>query len=172
MTAESLNVKAGVAPEAILLLGSNMGRRVQQIRDAVKALSLETRIRAISPMYATEPYGCARQPWFLNLAVRIETPLSPWELLALAKRLEADAGRLPTERWGPRRLDVDIILMGKTVVSEQGLIVPHESMRLRRFCLTPVADIAPEAGVPPGEETVEQLLAACKDTLSVVRLSL
>ena len=73
-------------------------------------------------------------------------------------------------RWGPRPLDVDIILMGDTVVSEPGLIIPHESMRLRRFCLTPAADIAPEAVVPPGGETVKQLLASCEDALEVIRL--
>jgi len=138
----------------------------------VKALSLEVRVRAISPLYASKPHGRGLQPWFLNLAVRVETTLSPWELLALSKRLEADAGRLPTGRWGPRRLDIDIILMGDTVISEQGLIVPHESMRSRRFCLTPVADIAPEAVVPPGGETVEQLLASCEDQLEVTRLCL
>jgi len=147
-----------------------MGRRVKMIRDAVSALSRETRVLAISPMYASEPHGRGSQPWFLNLAVRIETSLSPWELLALSKRLEVNAGRLPTGRWGPRRLDVDIILMGNTVVSGPGLTVPHESMRDRRFCLTPVADIAPEAVVPPGVETVEQLLASCKDPLKVSRL--
>jgi len=140
------------------------------IRNAVKSLSLEARVRAISPLYASKPHGRGLQPWFLNLAVRVETALSPWELLALSKRLEADAGRLPTGRWGPRRLDVDIILMGNAVISEQGLTVPHESMRVRRFCLVPVADVAPEAVVPPGEETVEQLLASCKDPLDVTRL--
>ncbi|MCL1925652.1 MAG: 2-amino-4-hydroxy-6-hydroxymethyldihydropteridine diphosphokinase [Syntrophorhabdaceae bacterium] len=165
-------LKPGGASDAVLLLGSNIGHRVRIIRDAVKALSLEAHVRAISPLYASRPHGRSRQPWFLNLAVRIETPLSPWELLALSKRLETGAGRLPTGRWGPRRLDVDIILMGDTAVSEQGLIVPHESMRSRRFCLAPVADIAPEAVVPPGEETVEQLLASCEDPLEVMRLCL
>ncbi|MCL2103149.1 MAG: 2-amino-4-hydroxy-6-hydroxymethyldihydropteridine diphosphokinase [Syntrophorhabdaceae bacterium] len=158
--------------EAVLLLGSNIGRRVRQIRDAVKTLSLETRVRAISPLYASKPHGRSRQPWFLNLAVRLETTLSPWELLSLAKRLETGAGRLPTGCWGPRQLDVDIILMGSMVISEQGLVIPHESMRKRRFCLVPVADIAPEAVVPPGKETVKQLLASCEDSLEVTCLCL
>ena len=133
------------------------------------ALSKEARVRAVSHLYASEPYGRDRQPWFLNLAVRIETALPPWELLRLAKRLEAASGRLPSGRWGPRRLDVDIILMGDTVFSEPGLTVPHQSMRHRRFCLVPVADVAPEAVVPPGGETVTQLLASCEDTLEVTR---
>jgi 2-amino-4-hydroxy-6-hydroxymethyldihydropteridine diphosphokinase len=156
--------------EAVLLLGSNIGRRVRQIRDAVAALSGETRVRAVSPMYSSEPHGRDRQPWFLNLAVRVETGLSPRELLFLAKRLEAGAGRLAGGRWGPRRLDVDIILMGSRTVSEPGLAVPHESMRSRRFCLAPVADIAPDAVVPPEGKTVAQLLASCEDDLEVTRI--
>ena len=158
------------AGDAVLLLGSNLGRRVRQILDAVDRLSAETDVRAVSRLYAAEPHGRARQPWFLNLAVRAETGLSPWELLLLAKRLEIGAGRLAGGRWGPRRLDVDIILFGSRVVSEPGLIIPHESMARRRFCLVPVAEVAPDAVVPPGGNTVTQLLAACEDTLEVIAI--
>ena len=134
----------------------------------MSALSRETRVLSVSRLYASEPHGRARQPWFLNLAVRVETKMSPWELLLLAKRLEAGAGRLAAGRWGPRRLDVDIILMGSMVVSEPGLVIPHESMASRRFCLVPVAEVAGEAVVPPGGKTVAQLLASCEDALEVI----
>ncbi len=134
------------------------------------ALSREARILSVSRLYASEPCGRARQPWFLNLAVRVETKLAPWDLLHFAKRLEADAGRLAGGRWGPRRLDVDIILMGTAAVSEPGLVIPHESMADRRFCLVPVAEVAPDAVVPPGGRTVAQLLASCEDTLEVIAL--
>jgi 2-amino-4-hydroxy-6-hydroxymethyldihydropteridine diphosphokinase len=127
-------------------------------------------IRSVSRMYASEPYGRAHQPWFLNLAVRAASRLSPWDLLLLAKRLERDAGRMGGARWGPRRLDVDIILMGNTVISEPELTIPHASMAYRRFCLAAVADVAPEAVVPPGGRTVSQLLAACQDTLEVIAI--
>ena len=156
--------------DAVLLLGSNLGRRVRRLRDAVRALASETEVRAVSRMYASEPSGRVFQPWFLNLAVRVATPLSPWELLRLAKRLERDAGRRAGARWGPRPLDVDIILMGDAVISEAGLTVPHPSMALRRFCLAPAAEVAPEMVVPPGGRTVAQTLSACEDQLEVIAL--
>jgi len=136
----------------------------------VSELSRETRVVAVSRLYATEPYGRARQPWFLNLAVRVETQASPRELLSLAKRLEARAGRVAAGRWGPRRLDVDILLMGSGVVSEPDLTIPHASLASRRFCLVPAAEVAGGAAVPPGGRTVAQLLASCEDTLEVIAI--
>lgn len=133
-------------------------------------LSRETRVVAVSRLYATEPHGRARQPWFLNLAVRIETQASPRELLLLAKRLEARAGRVAAGRWGPRRLDVDILLIGDRVVSEPDLVIPHPSLPARRFCLVPAAEVAGEAPVPPEGRTVAQLLASCGDTLEVIAI--
>ena len=121
-------------------------------------------------MYASEPSGRVFQPWFLNLAARVATPRSPWDLLRLAKRLERDAGRLAGARWGPRPLDVDLILMGDTEISESGLTVPHAAMAHRRFCLVPVAEVAPEMIVPPGGQTVAQMLSSCKDELEVIAL--
>jgi 2-amino-4-hydroxy-6-hydroxymethyldihydropteridine diphosphokinase len=156
--------------DVVLLLGSNQGRRVRRIRDAVDRLRRESEVRAVSRMYAGEPSGRAHQPWFLNLAVLLSTDLSPRELLRLAKRLEREAGRRGGARWGPRPLDVDIILMGDTVVSEPELSVPHESMAFRRFCLLPVSDVAPDAVVPPGGRTVSQMLASCEDPLEVMAI--
>jgi len=128
------------------------------------------KIRSVSRMYAGEPFGRAHQPWFLNLAVRAATGMSPWDLLLLAKRLEREAGRMGGARWGPRRLDVDIILLGNIVLSEPELTIPHASMAHRRFCLAAVADVAPEAVVPPGGRTVSQMLATCRDTLEVIAI--
>jgi 2-amino-4-hydroxy-6-hydroxymethyldihydropteridine diphosphokinase len=147
-----------------------MGRRVRRIREALEGLSRETGVRAVSRLFSSEPYGRTRQPWFLNLAVRVETGLSPWDLLRLAKRLERDAGRLPGGRWGPRPLDVDIILMGAATFSEPGLVIPHDSLARRRSCLAPVAEVAADAIVPPGGRTVAQLLASCEDTLEVIAI--
>jgi 2-amino-4-hydroxy-6-hydroxymethyldihydropteridine diphosphokinase len=121
-------------------------------------------------MYASEPFGRAFQPWFLNLAVRVATRMSPWELLLLAKRLERDAGRRAGARWGPRQLDVDILLVGELEITGTALTVPHASMAYRRFCLVPVADVASEMVVPPGGRTVKQMLAACKDELEVIAI--
>jgi len=156
--------------EAILLLGSNQGRRVRRIRDAVDRLSRETELLAVSRMYASEPFGRSHQPWFLNLAVRAATWKSPWELLALAKRLELEAGRRGGARWGPRTLDVDILLLGDAVIDLPGLVIPHASMARRRFCLRPAADVASGAKVPTYGRTVTQLLDACEDPLEVIAL--
>jgi 2-amino-4-hydroxy-6-hydroxymethyldihydropteridine diphosphokinase len=159
-----------VRREAVLLLGSNFGRRVRQLRGAVDRLSAEADLLSVSRMYATEPSGRVHQPWFLNLAVRMATSRSPWDLLRLAKRLEGDAGRRGGVRWGPRRLDVDIILLGDIVVSEPGLYIPHPLMAQRRFCLVPVAEVAGAMAVPPGGRTVSQLLSSCEDNLEVIPL--
>ena len=156
--------------EAVLLLGSNQGRRVRRIRDAVDRLSRETELLAVSRMYSSEPFGRPYQPWFLNLAVRAATERSPWELLALAKRLEQEAGRRGGARWGPRALDVDILLLGDTVIDVPGLVIPHASMAQRRFCLLPAAEVAPGAVVPTYGRTVTQLLNACEDPLEVIAL--
>ncbi|MHB1012452.1 MAG: 2-amino-4-hydroxy-6-hydroxymethyldihydropteridine diphosphokinase [Desulfobacteria bacterium] len=156
--------------EAVLLLGSNQGRRVRRIRDAVDRLSRETELLAVSRMYASEPFGRPHQPWFLNLAVRAATGYSPWELLAIAKRLELEAGRRGGARWGPRALDVDILLLGDAVIDVPGLSIPHASMAQRRFCLLPAAEVAPCAFVPRHGRTVKQLLDSCEDPLEVIVL--
>lgn len=156
--------------EAVLLLGSNQGRRVRRIRDAVDRLSRETELLAVSRMYASEPFGRSHQPWFLNLAVRAATRRSPWGLLALAKRLELTAGRRGGARWGPRTLDVDILLLGDAVIDSPGLVIPHAAMAQRRFCLLPAAEVAPGAVVPTCGLTVAQLLDACADPLEVMML--
>ena len=156
--------------EAVLLLGSNQGRRVRRIRDAVDRLSRETELLAVSRMYASEPFGRSCQPWFLNLAVRASTGRSPWELLALAKRLEQEAGRRGGARWGPRALDVDILLLGDSVIDVPGLGRPLASMAQRRYCLLPGADVAPDPVVPTHGCTVTQLLNACEDPLEVIVL--
>ena len=171
---ECPSVRQGASPhcprEAVLLLGSNLGRRVRRIRDAVDRLSRETELLAVSRMYASEPFGRSYQPWFLNLAVRVATGRSPWDLLALAKRLEQEAGRCGGARWGPRSLDVDILLLGDSVIDVPGLVIPHASMAQRRFCLLPAADVAPAAVVPTYGRTVTQLLDACEDPLEVTAL--
>jgi 2-amino-4-hydroxy-6-hydroxymethyldihydropteridine diphosphokinase len=121
-------------------------------------------------MYASEPFGRSRQPWFLNLAVRAATGRSPWELLALAKGLEQEEGRRGAARWGPRTLDVDILLLGDAVIDLPELSIPHAAMARRRFCLLPAAEVAPDAVVPTYGRTVAQLLDACEDPLEVIAL--
>ena len=121
-------------------------------------------------MYASEPFGRSHQPWFLNLAVRAATVHSAWGLLALAKRLELEAGRRGGARWGPRALDVDILLLGDDVIDLPGLVIPHAAIAQRRFFLLPAAEVAPGAVVPTYGRTVTQLLNSCEDPLEVIML--
>ena len=153
--------------DAVLLLGSNVGRRVKRLREGLDAVSRGVSPVRASRIYAGAPGGRGGQPWFLNVALRGRTALSPDDLLLLVKAVEAAAGRKAGPRWGPRELDIDIILMGDREVREPHLTIPHPLMAGRRFCLLPVSEIAPDFIVPPGGRTVRDLLLACEDPLEV-----
>ncbi len=156
--------------DVVLLLGSNVGRRVRRLRDGLAAVARGVGTVRASRIYAGAPGGRGGQPWFLNVALLGRTSLSPDALLALAKEVERAAGRTAGPRWGPRALDVDIILMGDRVVREPHLEIPHPRMAERRFCLLPVSEVAPDFAVPPGGTTVRDLLLACEDPLEVFAL--
>jgi 2-amino-4-hydroxy-6-hydroxymethyldihydropteridine diphosphokinase len=133
---------------AYLGLGSNLGDRRARLRQAVAALP---DVVAVSPVYETEPVGGpAGQGPYLNMVVALETQLSPRQLLDLAHRLENDAGRVRTERHGPRTLDVDVLVVGGLCVDEPDLVVPHPRMWERRFVLVPLADLAAGEVEPAG----------------------
>ncbi len=129
---------------AFLGLGSNLGDRWQHLRDAVTSLQSAGLI-AVSPVYETEPMGGpSGQDRYLNLVVELDTVLTARQLLAIGRRLEAAAGRVRTERWGPRPLDVDILWVGGEPVNDPDLQVPHPRMWERRFVMAPLADLAPD----------------------------
>ncbi len=153
--------------EVGLLRGSNIGRRVRRLRDGIEALSRRVSPARVSRIYAAAPAGRPGQPWFLNVALLGATALSPDELLLFAKEIEGAAGRKAGPRWGPRELDIDIILMGDREVREPHLSIPHPLMAARRFCLAPLSEIVADFAVPPGGTTVRDLLLACKDPLEV-----
>jgi 2-amino-4-hydroxy-6-hydroxymethyldihydropteridine diphosphokinase len=132
---------ARVARRAFLGMGSNVGDRQRHLVDAIESLS---GVVAVSPVYETDPVGGPSQDPFLNLVVELTTSLSPRQLLGVAHRLESAAGRVRTEHWGPRTLDVDVLLVGDLTVDEADLVVPHPRMWQRRFVLAPLADLAPE----------------------------
>ena len=154
----------------MLLLGCNLGRRVRRLREGIEALARRVSPERVSRIYAAAPAGRRGQPWFLNIALLGATALSPDELLRFAKEIEGEAGRKAGPKWGPRELDIDIILMGDRVVREPHLAIPHPAMAGRRFCLVPVAEIAPDLAVPPGGRTVRDLLLACEDPLEVLAI--
>ena len=131
---------------AFLSLGSNLGGRERFLEEAVGSLGRS--VRAVSPLYETDPVGGPKQGRFLNLVVELDTDLSPRDLLAVCHRLESAAQRVREEHWGPRSLDVDIIHIDGVTVDEPDLQVPHPRMNVRRFVLAPLADLAPELVSP------------------------
>jgi 2-amino-4-hydroxy-6-hydroxymethyldihydropteridine diphosphokinase len=134
---------------AFLGLGSNLGDRRAHLRRAVELLEAEGDLVGVSPLYETDPLGGPPgQGPYLNVVVELRTAASPRQLLERCARLEGDAGRVRTVRFGPRTLDADVLLVGTDRVDDPDLVVPHPRMRERRFVLAPLADLAPEL-VPP-----------------------
>lgn len=138
-------------------LGSNVGDRLYHLRDAVERLREHVNVVAASSVYETEPVGYLQQPRFLNMALSGETAASPQELLRLAKAIEADMGREKTFRFGPRNIDIDILLFGTEVVKFPDLVIPHASLSERAFVLVPLNEIAGEINVPQLGATVGEL---------------
>lgn len=138
--------------DAYLALGSNLGDREANLRFALTALGQErVSIAACSSVYETEPQDLKEQPWFLNLVVLARTSLFPIQLLKIVQRIERQVGReAPGIRVpkGPRLLDIDLLLFGKTVMQTPVLTLPHPRMAARRFVLEPLLEIAPDATDP------------------------
>jgi 2-amino-4-hydroxy-6-hydroxymethyldihydropteridine diphosphokinase len=141
-------------------LGSNVGDRGGALQAAVDGLAAAEGVTVVdvSPVYETDPVGGPEQPEYLNAVVAIETDRTARELLDVAKRLEDQAGRVPGERWGPRPLDVDVLLVGDDEVDEPDLVVPHPRLYERAFVMVPLADLDPMLApwVPPGEAGVRR----------------
>ena len=134
------------ARAAYLSLGSNLGSREETLRKAVRQLAAADGVNtlAVSSLYETEPWGKKDQPSFLNIAVSLQTTLTPEELLALAQAVETELGRVRHERWGPRTIDVDILLIEGVERKTPTLTLPHPFMTERAFVLMPLAEIAPD----------------------------
>lgn len=140
-------------------LGSNVGDGPAHFAAAIAELRSLGSIERISPYYRTAPVGGPDQDDYLNAVVLVETELAPGELLAATTRIEQGRGRIRRERWGPRTLDIDILLYGDSVVDEPGLTVPHPRMTERRFVLAPLLDVWPDAKLPGGRGLVDFLPA-------------
>jgi 2-amino-4-hydroxy-6-hydroxymethyldihydropteridine diphosphokinase len=136
-------------------VGSNLGDRRALVRAAIEALP---GVVAVSPLRETEPVGVTEQPPFLNAAVALETELTARELLEVLLAVERRFGRERRERWGPRTIDLDLLLYGEETVDEPGLTVPHPRLHERRFAVEPLADLDPEL-VVPGRGPVKDLLS-------------
>lgn len=141
-----------------LALGANLGRRRENLQQAVDALGEILAVEAISPLYETAPWGIVDQPDFINLCVAGRTHLAPAELLGAIKRIEKRLGREETERWGPRLIDIDIILYGAQVYDDGELSIPHPRFHDRAFVLVPLNDIAENVVDPRSGRKIGQLL--------------
>lgn len=150
---------------AVLALGSNQGNRLTTLQGAVDALA-ETdgvEIAAVSGVFETDPVGGPQQPDYLNAVVVVLTTMSAPELLSRAHEIEARFGRVRAERWGPRTLDVDIVVVGDELVDEPDLVVPHPRAGERAFVLLPWLDADPQAALP-GRGPVADLLSGLEAT--------
>lgn len=152
-----------------LSLGSNLGDRARNLREAIAAVrNAGIDVTRISSLYETEPVDYLDQPWFLNLAAEAETQLAPAALLQALRGIETQMGSKKLTAKGPRLIDMDILLYGDEVIDTPELQVPHPSMHLRRFVLEPLAEIAPNVRHPISGLNVSEMLAQTPDK-SVVR---
>ncbi len=154
--------------EVYLALGSNLGDRVENLKQALYKLESVMTLAAWSPVYETEPQYDTDQPTFLNMAVRGETTLNPRELLARLKGFERELGRKPSRRYGPRAIDIDILFYGDMIIDEPGLAVPHPRMAERDFVLRPLADIAAAKRHPVTGQSVGDMLAALRGGAEII----
>ena len=148
--------------KAYLGLGSNIGDRAHQLQQAIRIIDQYQYIdvTSISPIYETAPVGYTDQPQFLNLCIEIETTLNPQELLKRCLETEEALHRVRKIRWGPRTLDVDILLYGNEIIEEDNLIIPHPRMTERAFVLIPLNDIASKHIEPRSQKLIENLVIA------------
>ena len=143
---------------AYLGIGSNLGNRLSYLQLAVDEMATADGVElvGVSPVYETAPVGGPEQPDFLNAVVAVETELTAHELLVLAQSIETAAARVRTVHWGPRTLDVDVLLVDDEHIDDPDLVVPHPRMAERAFVVVPLADLDPtwRDRIPPDAESV------------------
>jgi len=149
--------------KAYISAGSNLADRKANLEFALDSLAKGNTVKKVSSYFETEPVGYLNQPWFLNLAIELESPLSPLQLLALCQQIEASCGRVRTFSNAPRTLDLDILLFDDIMINEEKLVIPHPRLSERRFVLEPLAQIAPEVMHPAMKKSIRALLEECPD---------
>ena len=152
---------------AYLCLGSNLGDREENLRQALALLSPKADVEKLSAIYETEPVGYKEQPLFLNLVCRIATDLPPDELLCFVKKIETEMGRTPSFRNAPRIMDIDILLYEGTIMETRNLTIPHPRLKDRAFVLIPLAEIAPDLIHPQLGKSIAQLANEIKGSKGV-----
>ena len=157
---------------AYIGLGSNMHSPIKQIKSAIKLIEeiASTEITDVSSLYKSKPVGPQDQDDYINAVVKIETELMPYELLERIQEIEKQHGRIRGERWGPRVIDLDILMFGNKIMTDQKLTIPHPEIHNRSFVLVPLAEIDSDCEIP-GKGLISDLLATI-DTVSYTHLTL
>ncbi|MGH9381062.1 MAG: 2-amino-4-hydroxy-6-hydroxymethyldihydropteridine diphosphokinase [Thermoanaerobaculia bacterium] len=161
------------APASVALalgLGANLGDPERQLRTAIDSLSAILGPLRVADLYRSRAHGIEDQPDYLNTAATGRTTLPPDAILAIAKQLEHAAGRRPGQRFGPRPLDIDLLLFGDRRLSRPGMVLPHPRLLERRFALAPLADVAADWEIPGSGLTVAEALARVGQEDAVTRV--
>jgi 2-amino-4-hydroxy-6-hydroxymethyldihydropteridine diphosphokinase len=162
-----------VNTDAYIALGSNLGDRELNLLRAVAEIGKlpDSKVTGLSPFYETSPVGVTDQPAFFNAVLRLATTHSPYELLHSLQRLENEVfKRTRTVRWGPRTMDLDLLLYGNQVITGDDLTIPHPHMTERRFVLQPLSMLAPELIHPVLGRSIAELLAELPETETVIKI--
>lgn len=147
--------------QVFLGLGSNLGDKYENLKQVLEMLDGRVgRLTAVSPIYQTSPFGIVNQPIFWNLCVKLETMLPPATLLKELKAIESEMGRVPTYHWGPRLIDLDILLYDDLILQTETLTIPHSGLTKRPFVLIPLHDIAPELVHPVSGKPIKKMVTA------------
>ncbi|MCM3181082.1 2-amino-4-hydroxy-6-hydroxymethyldihydropteridine diphosphokinase [Cytobacillus horneckiae] len=154
---------------AYIGLGSNIENRLENLREAITALSIVKEINVVnsSSIYETDPVGYEEQDQFLNMVIQVETELTPFELIDACLEIEKNLGRKRLFRWGPRNIDLDILLYNHENIETDKLIIPHPRMHERAFVLIPLLEIHPNVSLPEMEQPLQRLLEAIPDRKGV-----
>ncbi|RYG05265.1 MAG: 2-amino-4-hydroxy-6-hydroxymethyldihydropteridine diphosphokinase [Chitinophagaceae bacterium] len=153
---------------AYLLIGGNIGNRPENLSEAVRLIGERAgRIRAVSGIFETAPWGLAEQDSFLNQAIAVDTELAAEALLQILLAIELDMGRRRQTKNGPRVIDIDILFYGNETISSKDLTIPHPLLAERRFALVPLCDLIPDFIHPVLKLKLSELLEICPDTLPV-----
>ena len=157
-------------PIAYIGIGSNLGDRIENCRNAIRSIKGFARFKSISSIYETQPVGIEDQPEFINSVIKIETDLTPTDLLAVLLGIEKNQGRERSVIGGPRIIDLDIIFYDNKVFEIENLVIPHPRAHLRRFVLEPLNEIDPDLLHPKFNITISKLLSGLEDKKIVKKI--
>ncbi len=147
----------------VIGLGSNLGEKARQIKEAVAGIAQLGTIEKLSSLYKTQPWGNEAQDFFLNAVLSMKTCIEPLDLLGKLIQIEADIGKEKKVHWGPRKIDLDILYYGQKIILDNSLMIPHPFLHLRNFVLVPMQEVAAELLHPIFRKTTTELLEQCPD---------